>query len=115
MSVAKRIVNRKYLCKSAGVVAPRAICGAVSVFSDDKGHRCMAHGNVKCKHKVELLTDENGVSYEKGGQYIDEEGNVCFLDYIDEGGLFAIHDGESDFYASTLSVSEFTSGKVYTS
>ena len=52
MPVAKRIVNRKYLCKSAGCVGPNAICGKVSVFSDDKGHRCMAHGNVKCKHKV---------------------------------------------------------------
>jgi len=47
-----KVKKVKYLCKSAGCVGPNAICGKVSVFSDDKGHRCMAHGNVKCKHKV---------------------------------------------------------------
>ena len=42
----------KPVCKTGGVLAPRAMCGSVSVYHDDKGHRCMAHGNTKCKHKV---------------------------------------------------------------
>ena len=46
-----KVIKTKYICTSDGVVAPNAICGSVSVYSDDKGHRCMAHGNTKCKLK----------------------------------------------------------------
>ncbi len=46
-----KIIKTKYICTTGGVVAPNAICGAVSVYSDDKGHRCTAHGNTKCKFK----------------------------------------------------------------
>jgi len=40
------------VCKVSGVLATKAMCGSVSVYNDDKGHRCMAHGNTKCEHKV---------------------------------------------------------------
>ena len=46
-----KVKNRKYICVVAGVIARNAICGAVSVANDEKGHRCMAHGNTKCKYK----------------------------------------------------------------
>jgi len=40
------------VCKVDGVLAPKATCGKVSVYNDDQGHRCMAHGNTKCEHKA---------------------------------------------------------------
>jgi len=40
------------VCKVSGVLTPISMCGSVSVYSDDKGRRCMAHGNTKCEHKV---------------------------------------------------------------
>ena len=46
-----RVSKIIYICSVSGVIAPNAICGAVSVAKDEKGHRCMAHGNTKCKHK----------------------------------------------------------------
>ena len=49
--------DRKYICSSGGVVGPNAICGKVSVYHDEKGHRCMAHGLVKCSFK-RTLKDE---------------------------------------------------------
>lgn len=50
----RKIKNIIYVCAVNGVVAPNGICGAVSLYSDDKGHRCTAHGNTKCKHKIKL-------------------------------------------------------------
>jgi hypothetical protein len=46
-----KILERKYICTSSGYLAPRAICGKVSVAEDSKGHRCCEHGNTKCKFK----------------------------------------------------------------
>lgn len=47
-----KIPDIKYFCSTGGFVAPNGICGKVSVYRDEKGHRCTAHGNFKCKHKV---------------------------------------------------------------
>lgn len=46
-----KILDRKYICTTGGVIGPFALCGKVSVAHDNLGHRCCAHGNVKCKHK----------------------------------------------------------------
>lgn len=46
-----KIPDIKYICSTGGFVAPNGMCGKVSVYHDEKGHRCTAHGNVKCKHK----------------------------------------------------------------
>ena len=51
MNKQKIVSDIKYKCLTGGVVGPKAICGKVSVYSDSKGHRCMAHGNKKCKFK----------------------------------------------------------------
>lgn len=47
----QKVIKTKYICTTGGVIAPNAICGAVSIYNDDKGHRCMTHGNTKCKFK----------------------------------------------------------------
>jgi hypothetical protein len=47
----RKIKDIIYVCAVNGMVAPRAVCGAVSVYRDEHGHRCTAHGNTKCKHK----------------------------------------------------------------
>ena len=52
-----KIKNIIYACKVNGMVAPNAVCGKVSVYRDDKGHRCCAHGNTKCVHKINLTKD----------------------------------------------------------
>ena len=52
-----KIKNIIYVCKVNGMVAPNGVCGKVSVYRDDKGHRCTAHGNTKCVHKINLTKD----------------------------------------------------------
>ncbi len=51
MNKKTKVLDVKYICSSGGVLGPRAMCGKVSVIHDNKGHRCMAHGNKVCKHK----------------------------------------------------------------
>jgi len=52
MLMNNKVKNIIYSCAVSGVVARNAICEKVSVASDEKGHRCMAHGNTKCRHKI---------------------------------------------------------------
>lgn len=47
----RKVKNRKRICLSDGVFAPNALCGHASLCEDDEVHRCMAHGNLKCKHR----------------------------------------------------------------
>lgn len=48
--------RKQYKCKVNGVLGPNCLCGSVGVGKNSD--RCMAHGNTKCRHKVEIEEKE---------------------------------------------------------
>lgn len=55
---------------------------------------------------------KDGFEYEEHGQYVTSGGQVCFLDFINSKGLFAVHDGECNWTTKELFESDCTSGKI---